>query len=53
MTDPKLTRQDEDISAVEYETEETADYHDFGNWPEVFGLVMTVFLVWLTFGFNG
>ena len=53
MTDDKLARQDEEISAPEFASEERRDHHDFGNWPEVFGAVMTVGLVWLTFALTG
>lgn len=53
MTDQKRTRQDEDISAPEYEAEAHNDHNDFGNWPEVFGVVLTALLVWLTFAFTG
>lgn len=53
MSDKHLTKQDEDISAPEFAAEETAEHKDFGNWPEVFGLILTVLLVWLTFGFTG
>ena len=49
----RLTRQDEDISAPEFTAEERADHHDFGNWPELFGLVLTGLLVWLAFAFTG
>ncbi|MBT9386073.1 hypothetical protein KM176_19535 [Pseudooceanicola sp. CBS1P-1] len=49
----KLTRQDEDISAPEYEAEEKAEYYDFGNWPEVFGLALAALLFWLSFAFTG
>lgn len=54
MTDhEKLTRQDEDISAPEFEAEESEDRHTFGNWPEVFGTLLTALLLYLSFGFNG
>ncbi|MCV2867473.1 hypothetical protein OEW28_02395 [Defluviimonas sp. WL0002] len=53
MTNDKLTHQDEDISAPEFATEEALDKHEFGNWPEVFGLVLTAFLMWLTFALTG
>lgn len=51
--DPHLTRQDEDLSAPEYATEERIHRYDFGNWPEIFGLALTGLLVWLTFAFTG
>jgi len=53
MTEPNLTRQDEDISAPEYTAEDLQGHHDFGNWPEVFGVLLTAFLVWLIFALNG
>ncbi|NMM46468.1 hypothetical protein HH303_18400 [Rhodospirillaceae bacterium KN72] len=42
-----------DISALAFTTEEQADRHDQGNWPEVFGLVLTIVVCWLIFGFTG
>ncbi|WP_269586008.1 hypothetical protein [Roseibium sp. Sym1] len=51
-SDQDLTRQDEDISSAEFETEERQDYR-FGNWPEIAGLAFTIFVVWLTFAFTG
>lgn len=48
-----LTRQDEDMSAAEFIAEETEDHFDFGNWPELFGLCLMGFLIWLTFAFTG
>lgn len=53
MTDSKFTRQDEDIAAPEFESEEGEDHHDFGNWPELFGVIMTAVLIYLTFALNG
>ncbi|MGF0540441.1 hypothetical protein ACQQ2Q_20795 [Agrobacterium sp. ES01] len=53
ISDQDLTRQDEDISSSEFGAEETKDMHDFGNWPEVAGLVFTLFAIWLTFAFTG
>ena len=53
MTKPKLTNQDEDISAPEFLAEETEDGADHGNWPEVFGVLLTGFLIWLIFALNG
>ncbi len=52
ITDKDLTRQDEDIVPAEFSEEEARDYR-FGNWPEVAGLVFTVFVIWLTFAFTG
>lgn len=51
--DRDLTRQDEDISAAEFQTEERLDHHDFGDWPEMAGLVFTLFVTWLIFAFTG
>ncbi len=53
MSDDHLTKQDEDISAPEFEAEEARDHYDFGNWPEFFGLILTGLLVWLTFALTG
>lgn len=53
MSDPKLTRQDEEISAAAFNDEEERDPHDFGNWPEVAGVVLTLFVTWLIFAFTG
>jgi hypothetical protein len=53
MSDDHLTRQDEDISAPGFAAEERRDRHDFGNWPELLGLILTAFLVWLTFALTG
>jgi hypothetical protein len=53
ISDQDLTRQDEDISHPEYAEEETRDRHDFGNWPEVAGVVFTIFIIWMTFAFTG
>ena len=52
MTDD-LTRQDEEISAAEFEAEERHDHPDFGWWPELAGLVLTAFVCWLIFAFRG
>ena len=51
--DDKLTRQDEDISALEFSEEERTDHHDFGNWPELAGLALTLVVTWLIFAFTG
>ncbi|MBN8189448.1 hypothetical protein JF540_22445 [Salipiger thiooxidans] len=53
MTDPHLTRQDEEISAPDYTAAERREAYDFGNWPEILGLALTLLLVWLTFAFTG
>ncbi|SFS51678.1 hypothetical protein SAMN04488040_0721 [Sulfitobacter marinus] len=53
MENPKLTKQDEDISAPEFTHEETQDDTKHGNWPEVLGVVLTAVLVWLMFAFTG
>ncbi|WP_346915140.1 hypothetical protein [uncultured Roseibium sp.] len=52
ITDQDLTRQDEDISPQEFQAEEAREA-DFGNWPELAGLVFTAFVIWLTFAFTG
>lgn len=51
--DHHLTRQDEDMSSTELEAEDTFEGYAFGNWPELFGLVLTGLFVWLTFAFTG
>lgn len=53
MSDPHLTKQDEDISAPEFAAEERRDEHNFGSWPEVLGVVLTLLLLWLSFTTNG
>ncbi|NVO24642.1 hypothetical protein HJ526_15780 [Donghicola sp. C2-DW-16] len=53
MSDQELTRQEEDVVAPEFDLEEIRDGHSFGNWPEVIGLIFTVFVCWLTFAFRG
>jgi hypothetical protein len=51
--DHSLTRQEEDLSVVEYDAEETLDTFDFGNWPELAGLVGAALVCWLLFAFTG
>lgn len=53
ISDETLTRQDEDVTAAEFDAEEHADHHDFGNWPELVGLVFTLVVTWLMFAFTG
>lgn len=53
MSDEHLTRQDEDISAPELDTEDSLEGYAFGNWPEVLGVALTALLIWLTFAFTG
>jgi hypothetical protein len=53
MNNPDLSRQDEDMSAAGFGEDETRDGHDFGNWPEVAGLIFTALLLWLMFAFTG
>ncbi len=53
MSEDDLTKQDEDMSVSEFQAEEAADGYDFGDWPEVFGALLTALLVWLTFAFTG
>ena len=49
----KLTRQDEDLAAAEFSEEEVRDRHNFGNWPELFGLGLAIVVIWLVFAFTG
>lgn len=51
--DHHFTRQDEDLAATEFGEEEVRDRHDFGNWPELFGLVLAIVATWLVFAFTG
>ncbi|NVK35166.1 MAG: hypothetical protein HWE23_11845 [Rhodobacteraceae bacterium] len=53
MSKNELTKQDEDLSSSEFEGEELKDNHQFGSWPEVVGLVFTLFVCWLIFNFRG
>ena len=53
ISDAELTRQDEDMSAKEFAAEEVGDGHDFGNWPEMAGLLFTLFVSWLIFALTG
>ncbi|WP_445682280.1 hypothetical protein [Radicibacter daui] len=53
LTRADLTRQDEDMSAVGFGEDETLDRHDFGNWPEVAGVIFTALVLWLMFAFTG
>lgn len=53
MSDHDPTRQDEDISAPDFAREERKDGHDFGNWPEVGGLVFTLIVCLLIFMIRG
>ncbi|WP_413206210.1 hypothetical protein [Rhodospirillum sp. A1_3_36] len=53
MEDKDLTRQEEDLSGPEFAEEESRDSHDFGNWPELVGLVFTAVVTWLIFAFTG
>ena len=48
-----LSRQDEEISPTQFADEEARDSHDFGNWPEVAGLVFTILVIWMLFAFAG
>ncbi|MDI7863120.1 hypothetical protein MRS76_14260 [Rhizobiaceae bacterium n13] len=47
-----LMKGDEDISPVEFAADEAAE-PDFGNWPEIIGVVATALLIWFTFAFTG
>lgn len=53
VDDHDLTRQDEEMSAAEFASEERRDRYEFGNWPEAAGLVFTIFVIWLMFAFTG
>lgn len=53
MSDDHLTKQDEDISAPEFDAEENLERYAFGNWPELFGLILTAVLIWLTIALTG
>lgn len=52
-SDEDLTRQEEDVTASGYETQEQRDHHDLGNWPEFAGIFLTAFVTWLIFAFTG
>lgn len=53
MTDSKQTLQDKESSEPEFLSEEAKKYGKHGNWPEVFGVLLTLFLCWLTFELTG
>lgn len=53
MIDSKLTKQDEDISAPEFTDEEAEVHTNHGNWPELFGVALTLVLLWLIFAYTG
>lgn len=53
MSHDDFTRQDEDLSVSEFEGEERRENYGFGNWPEVAGLLFTLFVCWLMFNFRG
>lgn len=44
MSKQDFTKQDADLSSSEFEREERKDGHNYGSWPEVVGLVFTIFL---------
>lgn len=52
MENDDLTRQEEDIAAGEFDREEGREPW-FGNWPELFGLLLTAALIWMSFAFRG
>ena len=52
MNEDDLTRQDEYVAATEFDREEASE-PDFGNWPELLGVVLTVLLIWMSFAFRG
>jgi hypothetical protein len=47
-----LMKGDEDISPWEFAADEARE-PDFGNWPELVGVVGTAVLIWFTFAFTG
>lgn len=56
MTNPIDPTEPQDPLAPETPPElidEAGQDAAFGNWPEVFGVVLTAFLVWLIFAFTG
>lgn len=53
MSDEELVHQDEAVPAKDFDVEERRDHYSFGNWPEVFGLGLTLFVSWLIFAFSG
>lgn len=52
-TDKEPTRREEDIADMDFDAEELRDENKFGNWPEIIGLIFTLFVVWLIFAFRG
>ncbi len=52
MSDPDLTKQDEEVSAAAFDLEESRE-PDFGNWPEIVGAVATALIIWMSFAFTG
>lgn len=53
ISNEHLTRQEEDVSGSEFDSEELQDGHDFGSWPELVGLCFTLLVVWMLFYFRG
>ena len=52
MQTDDLTQHEEDIAAEEFDHEEVRE-PQFGNWPELVGLLLTAALVWMSFAFRG
>lgn len=52
METDDLTQHQEDIAAGEFDREEVQE-PNFGNWPELIGLLFTAALVWMSFAFRG
>lgn len=44
---------DEGIAPEAFEAEEAADHIDFGNWPEIVGLVFAALVTWMIFTVTG
>lgn len=47
-----LMKGDEDIAPAEFSADEAAE-RDFGNWPEIIGVIATTLLIWFTFTYTG
>lgn len=43
--------RDEELTPQEFEIEKCLDKYDFGIWPEVAGLGLTGFVIWVMFAF--
>ena len=47
-----LMKGDEDIAPAEFSADEAAE-RDFGNWPEIIGVIATALLIWFSFTYTG